>query len=84
MMMMDKLNDKFYKLFRCLINVGKPQKKNENKCSMERVELLWQPRKNTSDSVSELNEHLFALTDLLGIEDVHYTEVDGTTDDMVE
>ena len=27
LVMMDKLKDKFYKLFRCLINVGKPKKK---------------------------------------------------------
>ena len=86
MMMMDKLNDKFYKLFRCLINVGKPKKKDGNRCSMERVELLWKERDpiNSSWGSTNLNERLgFTLTDLLGIDNIRYEEVDGTTDDMI-
>jgi hypothetical protein len=82
-MMMDKLNDKFYKLFRCLINVGKPQKKNGNKCSMERVELLWKER-NAPYTSQNLNEHIFILTDLLGINNITVQNVDGTLDDIIE
>ena len=66
--MMDKLRDKFFKLFRCLVNVGKPKKKDGNRCSMERVELLWQ-EKELYNSMN-LNEKIFVLSDLLGIENI--------------
>lgn len=66
--MMDKLRDKFFKLFRCLVNVGKPKKKDGNRCSMERVELLWQ-EKEFYNSIN-LNEKIFILSDLLGIENI--------------
>ena len=68
MLMMEKLRDKFYKLFRCLINFGRPSKKNDNKVTMERVELLWK-EKEYYNSVN-LNEKLFILTELLDIDDV--------------
>ena len=61
--MMDKLKDKFYKLFRCLIDVGKPQKKNGNKCKMERIELLWKEK----TMLLILIKKAFELYDLLGI-----------------
>lgn len=65
--MMDKLRDKFFKLFRCLVNVGKPKKKDGNRCSMERIELLWTEK---VDGVLALNERIFELSTLLGIEDI--------------
>ena len=66
LVMMDKLRDKFMKLFRCLRNVGRAQKKKNNMCSMERVELLWKERDNYIST--NLNEKLFVLTDLLGLD----------------
>ena len=83
MLMMDKLKDKFYKLFRCLIDVGKPQKKNGNKCKMERIELLW---KEKTDGVTDINKKAFELYDLLGIDDINTTVVDNVSnnnDDII-
>ena len=83
LMMMEKLQNKFYKLFRCLINVGKPRKKDGNKCSMERIELLWQEREYYNSM--NLNEKLFILTELLGIDGhVNQQEIDGTNDDIID
>ena len=75
--MMDKLKDKFYKLFRCLVNVGKPKKKDGNKCSLERVELLWKERVDNNTSI---NERIFELADLLGIDKINTTTVDDMSD----
>lgn len=81
--MMEKLQNKFYKLFRCLINVGKPRKKDGNKCAMERVELLWKEREYYNSE--NLNEKLFILTELLGIDgNVNQQEIDGTNDDIID
>lgn len=82
MLMMDKLKDKFYKLFRCLIDVGKPKKKDGNKCSMERIELLW---KEKTDDVVNINEKAFELYDLLGIDDISTTVIDDASnnDDII-
>ena len=79
LLMMDKLKDKFYKLFRCLVNVGKPKKKDQNKCTMERVELLWKER---VDNTTHLNECIFELADLLGIDTINTTTVDDATDKL--
>ena len=68
MLMMEKLRDKFYKLFKCLINVGRPSKKNGMKVKMERVELLWQEKEYYNST--NLNEKLFILSELLDIENV--------------
>ena len=76
--MMDKLKDKFYKLFRCLINVGKPKKKDGNRCSMERVELLWKEREYYTNT--DLNEKLFVLSDLLGIESITEETISDAVD----
>ena len=70
---MEKLRDKFYKLFRCLVNVGKPSKKNGNMCPMERVELLWKEKEYYTSS--DLNEKIFVLSDLLGIDSINTEEV---------
>ena len=70
---MEKLRDKFYKLFRCLVNVGKPSKKNGNMCPMERVELLWKEKEYYTSS--DLNEKIFVLSDLLGIDNINTEEV---------
>jgi hypothetical protein len=78
MLMMDKLKDKFYKLFRCLVDVGKPQKKNGNKCSMERIELLW---KEKTDGVADVNKKAFELYTLLGIDDINTTVIDNVSND---
>ena len=81
---MDKLKDKFLKLFRCLVDVGKPKKKNDKKCSLQRVELLWQEREYYTST--NLNEKLFVLSDILGIEDVTECDIDGaisTNDDII-
>ena len=67
--MMEKLKDKFYKLFRCLINVGKPKKKDGNRCPMERVELLWKEREDGNHVINE--KASFLLADLLGIESIN-------------
>lgn len=77
LLMMDKLKDKFYKLFRCLVNVGKPKKKDGNKCSMERVELLWKERVDNNVSI---NERIFELADLLGIDKINTTTIDDMSD----
>ena len=70
---MEKLRDKFMKLFRCLINVGRAQKKKDNRCSMERIELLWQEKEFYTST--NLNEKIFVLTDLLGIDNEVSSEV---------
>jgi hypothetical protein len=75
--MMDKLRDKFYKLFRCLINVGKPKKKEGNKCTMERIELLW---KEKTDGVADVNKKAFELYDILGIDNINTTTIDSIVD----
>ena len=83
MIMMEKLQNKFYKLFRCLINIGKPKKKNGNKCSMERVELLWKEKLNYGSE--DLNDRIFILTELLGIDNtINQQEIDGTNDDVID
>jgi hypothetical protein len=85
LVMMDKLKDKFYKLFRCLINVGKPKKKDGNKCSMERVELLWKEKVDPMNT--DLNEKIFDLCTLLGIESIGTETIDGgmadSSDDII-
>jgi hypothetical protein len=86
LVMMDKLKDKFYKLFRCLINVGKPKKKDGNRCSMERVELLWDEKKDPMNT--NLNEHAFSLCKLLGIDTIGEETIDGggmvdSSDDVI-
>ena len=70
---MEKLRDKFLKLFRCLINVGRAQKKKDNRCPMERIELLWQEKEFYTST--NLNEKIFVLTDLLGIDNEVTSEV---------
>jgi hypothetical protein len=82
-LMMTSLQNKFYKLFKCLINVGAPSKKNNKKCSLERIELLWAERAN-SNTTAEINDRLFELADLLGIDDIITHEVDGTVDDVID
>lgn len=73
--MVDKLRDKFYKLFRCLIEVGKPKKKDGMRCEMKRIELLWKEKEYYTSM--NLNEKLFVL-DLLGIEHInHETIIDA-------
>lgn len=85
LVMMDKLKEKFYKLFRCLVNVGKPKKKEGGKCSMERVELLWAEKEHYTSM--DLNEKLFALSDILGIDNFinqeSIGEVADTNDDVI-
>ena len=76
--MMDKLKDKFYNLFRCLVNVGKPKKKDGNRCSMERVELLWKEREYYTNV--DLNDRLFILSDLLGIESIKEETIEAIAD----
>ena len=65
---MDKLKEKFQKLFKCLVTTGKATKKNGNMITLERVELLWKEKEyyNSTDQ----NEKLFLLADFLGIDDV--------------
>ena len=75
MLMMDKLRDKFMKLFRCLINVGRAQKKKNNMCQMERVELLWQERDYYTSA--NLNEKIFVLADLLGLDDINTETIES-------
>jgi hypothetical protein len=65
---MDMLKDKFKKLFNCLVTVGRPSKKNENKCQLEKVELLWKEREWYGST--DLNDKVFILSDLLDIGDV--------------
>lgn len=82
-LMMDKLKDKFYKLFRCLINVGKPKKKDGNVCTLERVELIWNER---SDETVHINEKIAELSKLLGIDMITETTIDAvadTSDDII-
>jgi hypothetical protein len=82
--MMEKLQNKFYKLFRCLINVGKPKKKNGNKCSMERVELLW--KEKSDDPTADFNEKAFALSNLLGIDSINQEtigDIADSSDDVI-
>jgi hypothetical protein len=65
---MDMLKDKFKKLFNCLVTVGRPSKKNENKCQLEKVELLWKEREWYGST--DLNDKVFILSDLLDIGEV--------------
>ena len=69
LVMMEKLKEKFYKLFRCLVNVGKPKKKEGGKCTLERVELLWDEREYYNNA--NLNDKILkrTLSDILGIDD---------------
>jgi hypothetical protein len=78
LVMMDKLKDKFYKLFRCLINVGKPKRKDGNRCSMERIELLWQEREDKNKVVND--KAAFFLADILGIESVSEETINDISD----
>lgn len=64
---MEALQKKFYNLFNCLISVGKPKKSEGNKCTMERVELLW--KEKDYDTTSDINDCIFKLVDLLHIDD---------------
>jgi hypothetical protein len=68
LVMMDKLRDKFYKLFRCLISFGRESKKKGNKVTMERVELLWKEKEYYTSA--NLNEKMFVLSELLDIDDI--------------
>jgi hypothetical protein len=77
MLMMDKLKEKFYKLFRCLINVGRPKKKDDNRCTLERVELFW--KEKTYHNSANLNEVL-GLSDILGIDMITEVTIDGIAD----
>ena len=84
MFMMDKLKDKFYKLFRCLVDVGKPKKKDGNRCSMQRVELLW--KEKSDDETRDFNEKAFALSNLLGIDMINQEtigDIADTSDDVI-
>jgi hypothetical protein len=84
LVMMDKLKDKFYKLFRCLVNVGKPKKKDGNRCPMERVELLWKERED-GNKVNNEKASLW-LSDFLGIDTIHEETIDDiadTSDDVI-
>lgn len=75
LVMMEKLKDKFYKLFRCLIDVGKPKKKDGNRCSMERIELLW--KENTIENrIDAINEKAFELATILGIGNINEENID--------
>lgn len=74
LVMMEKLKDKFYKLFRCLIDVGKPKKKDGNRCSMERIELLWKEKEHYGSA--NLNERIYVLSDLLGIGNINEETVE--------
>jgi hypothetical protein len=74
-LMMEKLKEKFMKLFRCLINVGKPKKKDGGRCQMERIELLWQ-EKEYYTSINA-NEKLFVLSDILGIDAINEITIDS-------
>jgi hypothetical protein len=65
---MDMLKDKFLKLFKCLVNVGKASKKTGGKLPLERVELLWKEREWYGNS--NLNDKVFILADLLDIGEV--------------
>ena len=67
-MTMDLLKEKFQKLFKCLVTVGKPSKKNGGKCLMEKVELLWKEREWYGST--NLNDKIFILSDLLDIGEV--------------
>jgi hypothetical protein len=67
-MTMDLLKEKFQKLFKCLVTVGKPSKKNGGKCLMEKVELLWKEREWYGST--DLNDKIFILSDLLDIGEV--------------
>ena len=73
LVMMDKLRDKFYKLFRCLISFGRESKKKGNKVTMERVELLWKEKEYYTSA--NLNEKMFVLSELLDIDDISVENV---------
>jgi hypothetical protein len=67
-MTMDVLKDKFLKLFKCLVEVGKPKKKDGGKCELHKVELLWKEREWYGNT--DLNDKVFILSDLLDIGEV--------------
>lgn len=78
--MMDKLRDKFFKLFNCLIKIGKPKKKDNMNCTMERVELLWKEKEYYT--IMNLNEKIFELSDLLGIGIVENEFIENKTSEL--
>jgi hypothetical protein len=60
--------------------VGKPKKKEGGMCSMERVELLWTEKEYYTGM--DLNEKIFALSDILGIDSFINQESIGEATDM--
>ena len=65
---MDKLKDKFQKLFKCLVNVGRASKKTNGMVPLERVELLWQEREHYTSA--DHNDKVFLLSEFLDICDI--------------
>lgn len=58
---MDKLRERFLKLFKCLIKVGKASKKTNGLVPMERIELLWKEKEFYTST--NLNEKLFVFAE---------------------
>ena len=56
---MDKLKEKFQKLFKCLIEVGRASKKTNMMVPVKKIELMWKDREyyNSEDN----NNKLFLL-----------------------
>jgi hypothetical protein len=67
------------------VNVGKPKKKEGGMCSLERVELLWAEKEYYTSM--DINEKIFALSDILGIDNFinqeSIGEVTDTNDDVI-
>lgn len=62
---MEKLKEKFQKLFKCLVTVGRPSKKTNMMVPLERIELLWKEREYYNSE--DLNDKVFILADILDI-----------------
>ena len=68
---MDKLKEKFQKLFKCLIEVGRASKKTNMMVPVKKIELMWKEREyyNSEDH----NSKLFLLADFLDFASINNT-----------
>lgn len=65
----------FEKMFKCLVNVGRPDRKGM--CSIERIELLWQPK--DAKLQSTIKQQAFLLEEFLNGGNVEIENVEPTT-----
>ena len=65
---MDKLKEKFQKLFKCLVHVGRASKNTNGMVPLERIELLWQERDRYT--TTDQNDKVFLLSEFLELNSI--------------